>query len=338
MKLFNRRLLLALAVSFAAHFLLVSGADFSLPELNSEETIHVTLAPPPVPKPLPLPAPRKEVPKPAVHHQPLPKPVEPPKPEVTQKLPPESLPVAVAEVPIQEAVPVAVPEVESLPAPPPEEPVVVPPAPRKVDMDYQILRNGSVGRVKRSFIVEGENRYVLNSVAEATGLVSLFYTGKYEEHSEGLVTVRGLQPQSYRLKRGSGKTQVATFDWSTHTVALDSGSNHAVVPVADGTQDMLSFLYQFMFVPPLDEMLITVANGRKLKTYAYDFAGEEQVDTRMGKLRTFHIAKAVADSDDKMEIWLAADYRYLPVKIRQTEKDGTVTELLATSLTMEDNQ
>lgn len=340
MKLVNRRLLLALAASLAAHFLLVSGADFSLPELTSEETIEVTLAPP-VPKPLPVPVVRKEASKPVAHPRPLPRPVEPPKPEAPQNLPQQPPPVAVTEPPSQELIPVPVPEMEPLPVPPPEEPVVVPPAPRRVEMDYQILRGAggsSVGRVKRTFQLESEGRYVLHSVAEATGLISLFYTGKYEEHSEGQVTDRGLQPQSYRLKRGSGKVQAASFDWQAHTVTLDSGSNHAVVQIADGAQDMLSFLYQFMFAAPLDEMLITVANGRKLKTYSYGFEGEAQVETRMGKLRTWHIAKSAADGDDKMELWLAEDYRYLPVKIRQTEKDGTVTELLATSLTMENNQ
>jgi hypothetical protein len=194
---------------------------------------------------------------------------------------------------------------------------------------------GGVGKVRRSFHLEGENRYVLDSVAEATGLVSLFYSGKYEEHSEGLVTARGLQPQSYRLKRGSGKAQAATFDWEAHSVTLDSGSNHATVPIPDGAQDMLSFLYQFMFVAPLEEMLITIANGKKLKTYAYSFEGEEPVETPLGKLQTWHISKTNADNDDKMEFWLAADYRFLPVRIRQTERDGKVTELLATSLSME---
>jgi hypothetical protein len=88
-------------------------------------------------------------------------------------------------------------------------------------------------------------------------------------------------------------------------------------------------------VPPLEDMLITIANGKKLKTYSYGFEGEEPVETRMGKLRTWHIVKLSAESDDKMEFWLAADYRYLPVRIRQTERDGTVTELMVNSLTIE---
>ncbi|MCX7628076.1 MAG: DUF3108 domain-containing protein, partial [Methylophilaceae bacterium] len=82
-------------------------------------------------------------------------------------------------------------------------------------------------------------------------------------------------------------------------------------------------------------MTITVANGKKLKTYTYDFEGEEWFETRLGTFRTWRIVKSNAERDDKMEFWLAVDYRYLPVRIRQTERDGTVTELVATSLTIE---
>jgi hypothetical protein len=55
----------------------------------------------------------------------------------------------------------------------------------------------------------------------------------------------------------------------------------------------------------------------------------------MGALRTWHIAKSAADGDEKTELWLAVDYRYLPVKIRQTDKDGTVTEQIATRFLLE---
>ena len=342
-RLLSQRLLWALAVSLLAHFLLVSKADFSLPDrTRSYVLIEVSLAPPPPKpptKPAPQPAPQAS-PKPASKPVQPPKPIEPPRHEEPPVAPSPEAPMAAFPESAKQEPPTPPEPVVAEPAQPvvQEEVVAVPPAPKRVEIDYKLFRGKSdmsVGKVKQTFQLEDENRYTLHSVAEATGLISLFYSGKYEELSEGLVTERGLQPHNYRLKRGSGKSQAASFDWEAHTVSLEAGTRRAVVEVSDGTQDMLSFMYQFMFVPPLNEMLISLANGKKLKVYAYAFEGEDQVETQLGKLRAWHIAKSSADNDDKLEFWLAPDYRYLPVKIRQTERDGTVTELLATRLLME---
>jgi hypothetical protein len=343
-KLVSRHLLWALVFSLLAHFLLLSGANFSLPDWYSEESIEVTLAPPPLPPP-PKSAPERRPepqssPKPAIRPKPpTPQPVEPPKQEEAQVAPTAPAPVAQVEPAQQEPAPTSMADQEPAATAIQEEPVTVPSAPRKVEIDYQLFRGKggtSVGKARQAFKLADDGvHYVLTSVAEASGLVSLFVRGKFEQRSEGLITDQGLRPQSFRQQQGNDKVQAANFNWELHTVALDADTRHSVVEVQGGTQDMLSFMYQFMFVPPLDEMRITVVNGKKLKTYAYVFEGEDRVETHMGVLRTWHIAKSAADGDEKTELWLAVDYRYLPIKIRQTDKDGTVTEQIATRLLLE---
>jgi len=103
----------------------------------------------------------------------------------------------------------------------------------------------------------------------------------------------------------------------------------------EGTQDLLSFMYQFMFVPPLQTMQLSITNGRKLGVYDYSFEGEEIIATKMGNLNTIHILRSADEGDEKTELWLALDYQYVPVKIRKTEKEGKVYELLVTSLKTE---
>ena len=103
----------------------------------------------------------------------------------------------------------------------------------------------------------------------------------------------------------------------------------------DGAQDLMSFMYQFMFVPPLQEMQLAITNGKRLKTYAYGFDGEETLQTPFGEVRCLHIGRAGGDGEEKTDLWLAADYHYLPVKISKTEKDGTVLERIATRLQVE---
>jgi hypothetical protein len=45
-----------------------------------------------------------------------------------------------------------------------------------------------------------------------------------------------------------------------------------------------------------------------------------------------HIAKSSGDNDEKTELWLAVDYRFIPVKILKLAKDGSGYELLATRI------
>lgn len=192
-----------------------------------------------------------------------------------------------------------------------------------------------VGVERQRFRVGADGRYTLRSVAEAKGLLALALSDLVQE-SEGSVGTLGLQPERflYQYGRRADKTQAARFDWPAGRLHLRSGSREQSVPLEAGAQDLMSFLYQFMYVPPLEHMRISITNGKRLKRYDYGFEGEEMLDTEMGELRCIHIARSAAD-EEKTEIWLAADYHYLPVKISKTEKDGALTERIATRLHLE---
>jgi hypothetical protein len=100
----------------------------------------------------------------------------------------------------------------------------------------------------------------------------------------------------------------------------------------EGAQDLLSFMYQFMHVAPLQTMQIPIVNGKRLRIYDYSFEGEELVNSSLGELKTIHITHNGIDSDEKTELWLAIDYQYVPVKIRKIEKNGDVVEMVATRI------
>jgi hypothetical protein len=96
--------------------------------------------------------------------------------------------------------------------------------------------------------------------------------------------------------------------------------------------DFLSFFFQFMFVPPLNRMQYPLTNGKSLNTYDYLFVGEDEIETKFGKLNAVHIAKSSGEIDEKTEVWLATDYRFIPIKILKIAKDGSGFELVATRL------
>ncbi len=332
-RLYSRRLLWALAVSLLVHLWMVRETEFSLPDWSSEQNrIEVSLAPLPAPKlPPPVSPPEPVRTKPVAARKPRPKPppADPAPPAVTDA--PATIPMPVVEVPSladAQPVPTAAPEIVA-PVVAEEEPVPMVLPPKRVEIEFGGF-NGGKGRGKQTFELLPDGHYKLS--AEMSMPVILFISGSIEQSSEGLVTPTGLQPLTFRQKTTGGKPQLANFDWTANRVTLDTGKRTDVLDLPPGTQDFLSFMYQFMFVPPLEQMRLNVVTGKKLKTYVYEFEGEESLPTKMGPLQTWHIGRSGGDGDEKTEIWLAVEYRHLPVRIRKTEKDGSAIDLIATRL------
>lgn len=176
-------------------------------------------------------------------------------------------------------------------------------------------------------------QYHLESLIEPAGLAA-FVIPDLLQTSDGFLSQMGLQPVNYLYQFGDkkDKTYRAKLDWESAKLQLQTSKQTREVPLAEGTQDLLSFMYQFMFVPPPQNMQLNITNGKKLDSYQYFFAGEETIASKIGALRTIHIYRDNDDGDERSELWLALDYQYVPVKIRKTEAENKVYELLATSI------
>ena len=315
-------LLWVLGLSLAAHLALLLGPHISLPvSLAPAPVLEARLSPPPppparlaTPKPpraaKPKHVPVKKMPAPPAEAEPAPEVQPPPAP-------------ALAEAP---------PAVEPEPAAP------APPAmPQRVTTRFSVFKglNGMrVGRAEQIWKRDGD-RYAISSLAEASGLFSLFASGKHLQESRGEITPAGLKPSDYRVERGKGgadKTDTAEFDWNAMTLTLASGGGKQTLKLPEGTQDMLSFMYQLAFAPPQGSVVkLQVTNGRKLDSYTW-WVVEEALETPMGVLNTLHLGKQREEGEKDTEVWLAADYHYLPVKISQIDKDGDGLVLLANEI------
>ncbi len=224
-----------------------------------------------------------------------------------------------------------------------DEPVKMQPF-TKVETDFDVHMNSNPERVGTATIqyVKGDNQtYELIWKVSATGFVGLLYPDLLQT-SQGKVSEAGLKPDYYLYKFGEreDKSYQASFYWADNEIALQSTKGTKTAKIEEDaksghTQDFLSFMYQFMFEPPLEEMQMYLTNGRKLGLYTYAFEGEETLELKFANVKTYHIQHAKVDSDEKTELWLAMDYQYVPVKIRKTEKDGTVIEQIATRLKFE---
>jgi len=325
----NKRLWWALAISVLLHFLLVAGSKSWLPSwLPEDEPLEVTLvSPPPLAKAIP---PQQKTVRIAEQ---APKPIQQPPADPEPKAQPEPLP----PVPTTAKAPQETMTPQDTTAPQDTTPVPVttqeqsqpPPAPtpKHIEIEFLVDYDGASAVERQSYQVFDDGHYVISSVVEAKGLLSLALSD-LNQKSTGHVTPQGLRPETftYQYGKNSKKAQKASFDWSAKTLVMEVGDSKQSQALEDGTQDLLSFLYQFMFTPPLNQIQLVITNGKQVKTYHYLFEGEEEIKTKLGTLRTLHISKSSGKGDEKTEIWLAESYHYLPVMIRKTNSDGKVIQ------------
>lgn len=341
-----KRLALALCVSVALHTLLFGGFDFSLPNLKEE--MHVIEARIQMPKAV---AKQVEItiPQETIAPEPPPKPAKEAKPEVEPA--PEALPEPIVENTasvVAEVVPIP-PPVTSEPEPtrlgpePDKDPqsvdtglVINENAYQYIETDFDVrtkIDGSAVGKAKITYNLLDNSRYQLKWLTEGRGLAALLFPDLLQT-SEGLLIRTGLQPSQYLYQFGnkSDKTRTANFDWLNKIITLQTAKSTQTADLGEGTQDMLSFMYQFMFVAPLQTMQIPITTGKKLAIYDYSFEGEVNIISTLGELKTIHIVHSGGESDEKTELWLAIDYQYVPVKIRKIEKNGDVVEMLVTRI------
>ena len=200
---------------------------------------------------------------------------------------------------------------------------------KKVVIDYDVRRSldGSPVGVARTMYFLGENnQYTIKNEVEAKGFVSLFYWNKLKQTSDGILTPEGLKPKNYHYQFGSKIDNFAVFDWESKKIITTTNGKISEFEMLEGSQDMLSFMYQFMFEPPLAKMKIYITNGKNYKPYDYSYIGEEFIETDVDKILTLHIAKFNYNNEERIDLWLAKDYKYLPIKIRKTEKDGSILD------------
>jgi len=198
------------------------------------------------------------------------------------------------------------------------------------DLYYATVNSGNdatrVGELTHTWSQDGE-RYQAEAVAEASGLVSIFFDGKFVQRSAGHLGAGGLVPELYTLDRGRGdRIERARFDWAAHKLELAWKSEARTVALPAGAQDPLSQLHQLYFMqPPPAAASVTVATSRKLGRHVYLRAGEESVATPLGRVRALRFRRE-DDGGAKVDLWLDSDRDLLPVRIYAVDRKGNVLD------------
>ena len=329
------RLPIAIVGSLALHALVISSARLELvapPQPEAPLEARLVPAPPPAVKPLPAAAPAR---KPRTRHAAAKRPA-PPVPVVTTPTPlfapPEldyEVTLGLEEAPVAEAEP-RPPEGLAL-APESVSAVPVDPLPRKGRIEYAILYGSGdglpVGKAVQSWEMQ-DGRYVLASNAETTGLVDVFVPQRLRYVSQGRITPEGLRPDSFlitRTRRGNTEAARARFDWNNGQIFYGYARERKTAVLTAGAQDLMSLVYHYHFAhapPKPGRLRVPVTSGKRFETYEVEVFPEEIIDTPIGQLWAVPIKQLARPGKEHLEMWLAVQYHYLPVRIRHYDRKG----------------
>jgi hypothetical protein len=209
--------------------------------------------------------------------------------------------------------------------------------PKNIQLEYEVSRNGKLfGQVKETFTQTGK-QYRIKSVTKGHGVYALM--GERVLTSTGEVTKSGLKPTHFELHQGKSakKTLIADFLWAKSTLNMLVKGETRKEKLALGTQDLASYVYQFMFNTPIkEEVNVTLTTGKRLNTYTYKvLAKNEAVSVGKTSYKTIHISNEASAGEDKKELWLLQDKYYLPARYKLTDEDGESFQQTLTKIYVE---
>jgi len=319
------------------------------------EMVQTRLLPEPAPAPEPAPLPPP---------QPLP---PPPMPE----LPPDPAPILADDAvgppvepgtggagegtPAADAAAPALADAAPAPAPTPEpapEPAAPPPEPRryKVDMPPPAKMTMDVARTDKDGTQwSGEaqldwtyrdDTYHINF--EAGIRVVFTRVNLAVLTSDGAVAATGFAPIKMTEKRRGRALTATHFDWGGNKISFSASQKS--FPLAAGAQDKASVPLQLAAIARGDvgqlsgNIDMLVGEDRNAAVFRFVVVGQEEIDTKLGKLQTWHLSRPPKEGSyrSRLDVWLAPAHGWYPVRIRNTEANGAVTTQTVNNIALSD--
>jgi len=149
--------------------------------------------------------------------------------------------------------------------------------------------------------------------------------------SEGTVGDEGFVPTLMTEKR-RGRAMTATH-FNRQDGTLTFSASAAKYPLVPGTQDKASVPLQLAAIARGDSKQLSgnidilVGEDRDASVFTFTVAGQEQIDTPLGRIATWHLVRPPKPGsyNSRLELWLAPAYGWYPVQIRNVEASGAVT-------------
>jgi hypothetical protein len=195
------------------------------------------------------------------------------------------------------------------------------------------------GEQKLSWKIDGD-RYRIS--AEAGIRVVFARVNLLVLNSEGAVTDSGFAPVTMTEKRRGRALTATHFNREAGTITFSASQN--TYPLAAGTQDKASVPLQLAAIARADPGQLSggvdmlVGEDRDASVYHFVLVGQEQIDTPLGKLATWHLSRPPKPGsyNSRLDIWLSPERGWYPVRIRNLEASGAVTTQTVNNIVMTD--
>lgn len=357
----SRRWLIVLVISILLHVFLIDwgSSKFGRPQPFAQQQTIVMAelkSLPPVVKPLL--APQAVKPKPATHKalktaarpQPAPEPQVPDTPiretitPITTSEPPNSVEPAIhngsetttpsgntSSAPAQ---PASASEVK------PAEPSAVhydtkPPPSAELKYDVQALKKGQTyfGSGKITWQTDGGS-YTIN------GEAGILFISALDFKSEGEINGFGVAPVLYTEKKFRKSATNTHFQRERNTITFSASTNS--YPRTGGEQDRASIVWQLASIGrgdagkmvPGGVIDLFVAGDRDAETWRFQILGQEEITVGAGTVAAWHLARKPQQGsyEKTLDIWLAPQQQWYPVKLRYTENNGDYLDMSLSKL------
>ena len=184
-------------------------------------------------------------------------------------------------------------------------------------------------------ILKGEPVYHFVMTARTNSFVDVFY--KVRDRIDGYASLDMTRSVLYKTKQHEGNHKrdiVVNFDWQSRQAQYsNSGKTREPIPLMEGSFDPLSALYYTRMTDMHKDEYITrpVTDGKKNTLGVVSVLKRETIEVSHVTYETFLVEPDTKDiggvfkkSDDaKIHLWLTADERRIPVKIRSKVAVGS---------------
>jgi|SRR5450830_126368 len=156
--------------------------------------------------------------------------------------------------------------------------------------------------------------------------------------SEGSIDDAGIAPIKMTEKRRSRPMTATHFHHDERRITFSASA--ASVPLLAGAQDKATVPFQLAAIGRGDvnqfagDIDIQVGEDKGATMYRFVLVGEEELETKMGRLVTWRLARPPRPGsyNARLDIWLAPSLGWYPVQIRNTEGNGAVTTQTVTKI------
>ena len=198
---------------------------------------------------------------------------------------------------------------------------------------YEGTDRVSFDKATHHYESDGEGNYSLRVESGQINSASHNSEPAWEIEIRGSVNQRGLRPMRYFRKGKQAQILMALSGEKIHSGESDDVSG--LMP--DGITDRVSLLYQFMNIEISGtEGTMQLTDGADIGTYIYRLIGTESITVpRLGLIKSQRITFFNTQNAETIDLWLASDFRNLPMKVSHRSASGEVTEQVLSSVSMQ---